>query len=241
MPSFNSIAIVFASALLTSAASSYSRRSIANLQQNGPAAKALNEQYATLTASSPCSGGDIACIGGQFASCWGGSYHLYSCPGDWTCAAIPNEWSSGTTTGCDSPDDIAWRFSQAGISESKRSFASSPPKACVLSPPIYYFAKLILRCSRSIAYLQQNGPAAKALNDQYKALTASSPCDDGDIACIGGQFATCWDGSYHLATCPGDTTCAAIPNEWSSGTTTTCDTPDNIAWRFAQAGVSESK
>ena len=240
MPSFNSIATALASALLASAASSYSRRSIAYLQQNGPAAKALNDQYASLSASSSCSDGDIACIGGQFASCWDGSYHLYSCPGDWTCAAIPNEWSSGTSTGCDSPDDIAWRFSQAGISETKRSFPSSPPKACVLLL-IYYFIRLILRCSRSTAYLQQNGPAAQALNDQYKALTTSSPCSDGDIACIGGEFATCWDGSYHLASCPGDSTCAAIPNEWSSGTTTTCDTPDNIAWRFAQAGVSESK
>ena len=134
MRSFNSVAIALASALLTSAASPYSRRSIAYLQQNGPAAKALNDQYHALTASSPCNDGDVACIGGQFASCWDGSYHLYSCPGDWACAAIPNEWSSGTTTICDSPDDIAWRFAQAGISESKRSIYSSPPKACVLSP-----------------------------------------------------------------------------------------------------------
>ena len=134
MRSFNSVAIALASALLTSAASPYSRRSIAYLQQNGPAAKALNDQYHALTASSPCNDDDVACIGGQFASCWDGSYHLYSCPGDWTCAAIPNEWSSGTTTTCDSPDNIAWRFAQAGISESKRSIYSSPPKACVLSP-----------------------------------------------------------------------------------------------------------
>ncbi|KAL4067875.1 hypothetical protein V8B97DRAFT_1398629 [Scleroderma yunnanense] len=223
MPSFNLLAVALASALLASAASPYSRRSVAYLQQNGPAAKALNDQYASLTTSSPCSDGDIACIGGQFASCWGGSYHVYGCPSGWTCAAIPNEWSSGTTTTCDTPDDIAWRFSQAGISETKRSFSSSPPKA------------------RSTAYLQQNGPAARALNDQYASLTTSSPCNDGDIACIGGEFASCWGGSYHVNSCPSGWTCAAIPNEWSSGTTTTCDTPDDIAWRFSQAGISETK
>ncbi|KAG6332365.1 hypothetical protein ID866_6721 [Astraeus odoratus] len=221
MRSFNFVAIALTSAVLTSAASSYSRRSVAYLQQNGPAAKALNDQYKSLTASSPCNDGDIACIGDQFASCWDSSYHLYSCPGDWTCAAIPNEWSSGTTTTCDSPDDIAWRFSQAGISEYKRSV--SPPKA------------------RSIAYLQQNGPAAQALNDKYLTLTTSSSCSDGDIACINGEFASCWDGSYHLYSCPSGWTCAAIPNEWSSGTTTTCDSVDNINWRFAQAGISETK
>lgn len=225
MRSFSFLAVILSSALLTTAASLYSKRSTAYLQQNGPAAKALNDKYATLTASSSCNDGDVACINGQFASCWDGSYHLYSCPGNWTCAAIPNEWSDGATTTCDSPDNIEYRFSVAGVSETRRS-VSDRPKALE---------------SRSTAYLQQNGPAAKALNDKYATLTASSSCNDGDIACINGQFASCWDGSYHLYSCPGNWTCAAIPNEWSTGTTTTCDSPDDISWRFSTAGVSETK
>lgn len=223
MHSFSFITLVLACALGTSAASTSSRRSIAFFQQNGPAAKDLNDKYGSLTVNSTCNNGDIACIGGQFASCWGSSYHVHGCPDGWVCAAIPNERSEGTTTTCVSPKDIAWRFTQAGVSETKR-FASLPGAR-----------------SQKYQYLQENGPAAQALNDKYESLTVSSPCSDGDIACINGQFASCRDDSYHVYGCPDGWACAAIPNEWSSGTTTTCDSPDNIAWRFAQAGVPESK
>lgn len=95
---------------------------------------------------------------------------------------------------------------------------------------------------RSTQWLQQNGPAAKALNDQYASLTTSSSCDnDGDIACINSQFATCYQGHYFTHACASGWSCAAIPNEWDAGTTTTCDSDDNIAWRFSQAGISEYK
>ncbi|KAG9318145.1 hypothetical protein JVU11DRAFT_218 [Chiua virens] len=211
------LVVSLAYALLASAAVS-SKRSVQWLQQNGPAAKALNDQYATLTTSSPCNDGDATCVNGQYARCHQGSYLTWPCASGWSCAAIPNEWSEGTTTTCDTNDNIAWRFSEAGISESKRS------------TPV----------GRSLQWLQQNGPAAKALNDQYATLTTSSPCNDGDATCVNGQYARCHQGSYLTWPCASGWSCAAIPNEWSEGTTTTCDTNDNIAWKFSEAGISES-
>ncbi|KAH0830279.1 hypothetical protein J3R83DRAFT_1644 [Lanmaoa asiatica] len=101
---------------------------------------------------------------------------------------------------------IAWGFSRASISEYKRSLP--PPKRGSL--------------------FQHNGSATAALNDQYGTLTVSSPCTDGNIACINGQFATPvlrW-------------TSAGIPNEWSANTTT-CDTNEDIAWIFSQDSISE--
>jgi len=204
--------------LLASAAVPH-KRSTEWLQQNGPAAKALNDQYASLTPNSTCNdSGALACIDGEFATCYEGKYLMWPCASGWECAAIPNEWSSGTTTTCDSTGDISWRFAQAGISETKRSLPSA---------------------KRSTEWLQQNGPAAQALNDQYASLTTSSSCSGG-VACIGGQYATCNDGRWFTWPCPNDWTCAAIPNEWSEGTTTTCDSTGDISWRFAQAGISES-
>ncbi|KAH7889439.1 hypothetical protein F5I97DRAFT_1947972 [Phlebopus sp. FC_14] len=211
------VPFVVSSALLTSAAAPWSRRSIQWLQQNGPAAKALNDQYATLTVNSSCNDGDVACISGQFAQCHQGQYITYDCPGDWTCAAIPNEWSEGTSTTCDSNDNIAWRFSQAGISESKRSLRQ--PEA------------------RSLSQLQANGPAAKALNQQYATLTVNSTCNDGDVACVQGQYARCYQNKYLTWSCPSDWTCQALPNEWSSGTTTTCAYGPDAQERLQEAGA----
>ncbi|KAF8431798.1 hypothetical protein L210DRAFT_900466 [Boletus edulis BED1] len=215
---FKFVAVALTYALLASAAVP-NKRSVQWLQHNGPAAKALNDQYQSLTATTSCSNdGDFACIQNQFATCYEGRYVLSACHSGWSCAALPNEWDEGTTTTCDTNDNISYRFSQAGVSEYKRSFPDA---------------------KRSLQWLQQNGPAAKQLNDQYATLTTSSSCNDGDVACVGGQFATCYEGSYQTWSC-GDLTCAAIPNEWSQGTTTLCDTSDDIAWRFSQAGVSEN-
>jgi hypothetical protein len=215
---FKSVVVALTFVLLTSAAVP-NKRSTQWLQQNGPAAQALNDQYATLTTNSSCSNdGDIACISGLFATCVQGSYLTHACASGWSCAAIPNEWSEGTSTTCDTNDDISWRFSQAGISEYKRSLPS---------------------VERSVQWLQQNGLAAQALNDQYATLTTNSSCSDGDIACIDGQFATCYESKYLTWSCASGWTCAAIPNEWSEGTSTTCDTDDDISWRFSQAGISE--
>lgn len=119
------------------------------------------------------------------------------------------------------------------------------------SSPNFKFAAVVLTYAllatavpykRSIQWLQQNGPAAKALNDHYQSLTLSSTCnDDGEIACVAGQYGVCVEGRYITHTCGTDSSCVAIPNEWSAGTTTICDNNDNIAWRFSQAGISEYK
>ncbi|KAH7929757.1 hypothetical protein BV22DRAFT_1125490 [Leucogyrophana mollusca] len=218
MHSFSFVTIALYSTLLVSAASPYSRRQ-SWLQQNGPAAKALNDQYSSLTPDSSCNDGDIACIDGQFAHCYQNHYFLHSCPSDWSCAAIPNEWSSGTTTTCDSNDNIAYRFSQAGVSETKRSVKRAEP------------------VKRSLAQLQANGPAAKALNQEYATLTASSNCTDGAVACVQGQYAHCYQNRYLTWSCPSDWTCQALPNEWSTGTTTTCAYGPDAQWRLQEAGA----
>jgi len=214
MRSLSFVFLAVYSTLLASAASPYSKRE-SYLQQNGPAAEALNNQYASLTPDSSCTDGEDACVQGKFGHCYQGRYLTYSCPNDWECAAIPNEWSVGTTTTCDSISDINWRNQQAGIS--KRAVKTVQ--------------------ARSLAQLQANGPAAKALNEQYATLTTSSTCTDGEIACVQGQFGHCYQGRYLTYSCPTDWTCQALPNEWSNGTTTTCDYGPDAQWRLSEAGA----
>ena len=128
MSSFNFkfVAVAALTYTLLASAAVPSKRSVQWLQENGPAAKALNDQYASLTTNSTCNNnGDVACIDGAFATCYEGRYLTWPCSDGWTCSAIPNEWSSGTTTTCDSNEDISRRFSEAGVSASKRSLPSA--------------------------------------------------------------------------------------------------------------------
>ncbi|KAE9409371.1 hypothetical protein BT96DRAFT_953702 [Gymnopus androsaceus JB14] len=79
-----------------------------------------------------------------------------------------------------------------------------------------------------------NGQATITLNTQYQSLTTSSPCTEGEDACVNGKFSQCVSGSFVLQSCAAGTICAAIPlDSPSSGTLTTCTTQTDLDTRLA--------
>ncbi|KAI9451746.1 proline-rich protein [Lactarius psammicola] len=81
--------------------------------QNGQDAQALNEKFKTLTADSPCTDGESACVGGDFAQCAGGKFVTSSCSGSLTCFALPLVNSRGTSVTCDTQADADARIAKA--------------------------------------------------------------------------------------------------------------------------------
>ena len=69
--------------------------------QNGKDAIALNNKFATLTASSSCISGEVACVGGDFAQCVDGKFVTTSCGATLVCKALPLVNSAGTSVTCD--------------------------------------------------------------------------------------------------------------------------------------------
>lgn len=61
----------------------------------------------------------------------------------------------------------------------------------------------------------------------------TAPCSDGDVTCIGDQFAECAGAAWVLTTCGPGTVCRIVP-EWGTpgaGVVPTCDTPEDAALR----------
>ncbi|KAG2142902.1 uncharacterized protein EDB93DRAFT_598676 [Suillus bovinus] len=81
---------------------------------NGQDAQKLNAQFATLTATSLCTGGTNACINGAFAQCVGGSYVTQSCGSGLICAALPLVNSAGTSITCTTNADALARIAATG-------------------------------------------------------------------------------------------------------------------------------
>ncbi|PSR83095.1 hypothetical protein PHLCEN_2v5899 [Hermanssonia centrifuga] len=82
-------------ALAVSASPMAEKRAAFTLQ-NGLDAQALNAQFQTLSATSPCTAGQSACIGGAFAQCANGQFVSFPCSGGLTCVALPLVNSPGT-------------------------------------------------------------------------------------------------------------------------------------------------
>jgi hypothetical protein len=64
--------------------------------QNGQEAQALNKQFQSLTADSPCTAGQQACIQGQLAQCVGNKFELSSCAATLQCVVLPLDNKPGT-------------------------------------------------------------------------------------------------------------------------------------------------
>src|SRR5712671_4197952 len=71
---------------------------------------------------------------------------------------------------------------------------------------------------RRAAFTLQNGKDAQALNQKFQGLTASSPCTDGEQACVQGQFAQCVGGTFQLTPCSAPLQCFALPLDNKPGT-----------------------
>ncbi|KAI0674970.1 hypothetical protein C8Q78DRAFT_1075320 [Trametes maxima] len=88
--------------------------------QNGQAALAQNQQFASLSASSPCTAGQNACVNGEFAQCVNGHFVLQPCAGGLVCAALPLVNSPGTSVTCTTTADRDARIAATGATGGAR-------------------------------------------------------------------------------------------------------------------------
>ncbi|KAM6496957.1 proline-rich protein [Amanita muscaria] len=82
--------------------------------QNGKDAQKLNAEFATLTANSPCTDGENACVGSSFAQCVGGKFVTTPCAGGLMCAALPLVNKPGTSITCTTQADANARIAATG-------------------------------------------------------------------------------------------------------------------------------
>jgi len=82
--------------------------------QNGKDAQALNRKFQSLTADSPCTSGESACVQGQFAQCVGSKFQLTPCAASAQCVVLPLVNKPGTSTTCDTQQDAEARIATTG-------------------------------------------------------------------------------------------------------------------------------
>ncbi|KAA1478786.1 hypothetical protein DENSPDRAFT_788439 [Dentipellis sp. KUC8613] len=82
--------------------------------QNGKDAQALNKKFQSLTDSSPCTTGDQACLGADFAQCVGGKFVKTPCGSGTKCAALPLVNSAGTSITCSTDEQTTQRIAATG-------------------------------------------------------------------------------------------------------------------------------
>lgn len=119
---------VFVTLVLSSFAAalpSLKRRGGSFALQNGIDAINLNNQFQSLTASSPCTSGN-ACVNGEFAQCVNGQYVLTSCGSGLICAALPLVNSAGTSITCTTQADLNSRIAATGATANGTSTTGSP-------------------------------------------------------------------------------------------------------------------
>ncbi|THU88905.1 hypothetical protein K435DRAFT_679024, partial [Dendrothele bispora CBS 962.96] len=99
--------------------------------------------------------------------------------------------------------------------------------------------KSSLHLARADAELvKQNAITAQGLNAKFATMSESDSCQDGQTACISNGFAQCVGSKWQVQACTGDLQCFALPLVNSQGTSLTCDTPEDAAARFQNAGVT---
>ncbi|KAH9829961.1 uncharacterized protein C8Q71DRAFT_384598 [Rhodofomes roseus] len=251
------------SSLPSSSASSSSSPSSSSgssfLLSNGQMAQQQNAQFATMTANDTCDEGTDACVSGQFAQCVSGSYVMQSCGASLSCFALPLVNKAGTSITCTTESDAASRIANTGATGgvsgdgSSSSSSSGAASSAVASPSAAPTAntEIAMAATSSAAaasstsssssgsgFLLSNGQQAQQQNAQFSSLSASSACDDGSEACVGGQFAQCVGGSYVTQTCGASLSCFALPLVNKAGTSITCTTQDDAASRIANTGAT---
>jgi hypothetical protein len=56
--------------------------------------------------------------------------------------------------------------------------------------------------NKRASFTEANGQAAQALTAKFATLTESSPCTEGENACLNdGRFAQCSNGAWYYYTC----------------------------------------
>ncbi|KAF7796704.1 hypothetical protein EIP86_007887 [Pleurotus ostreatoroseus] len=195
MPSTAALLSLLSVALAVQAGPLQEKRAAFTLQ-NGLDAQALNAKFQTLSATSPCTSGENACIQGAFAQCSNGQFVSFPCSGGLTCVALPLVNSPGTSVTCDTEADAEARIAATGASGgiAGRSLESRA------------------------SFTLQNGIDAQGLNAKFATLSAGSSCTSGENACVGGQFSQCVNGQFVSFPCAAGLTCVALPLVNSPGT-----------------------
>ncbi|KAH7106887.1 hypothetical protein BKA62DRAFT_685412 [Auriculariales sp. MPI-PUGE-AT-0066] len=208
--------------------------------QNGLDAKALNERFSTLSTTSSCQDGEQACLKGAFAQCVAGKFVVTQCAGGTQCFALPLVNSRGTSLACTTAADAQARIDTALGSGSAAPCATSATSKPVASSPVASSSATAAPAGGAKSFTLQNGLKAQSLNKQFAALTASSPCNAGDVACLKGGFAQCVGNRFVVTGCGSGLTCAALPLVNSAGTSITCTTTADAIARIAATGASPS-
>ncbi|RXW22143.1 hypothetical protein EST38_g3720 [Candolleomyces aberdarensis] len=224
---------------------------------NGQAAQRLNAKFATLNANSPCTAGENACVGAAFAQCVGGQFVPVSCAAGTICAALPLVNSPGTSITCanlaDAEDRIARTGATGGLAGNGAAGGnngdddSTPVPATTVAPEAEQTAAPNAPAPAPTAngpaagaggFKAANGQAAQALNKKFEGLSAASPCQAGENACVDGGFAQCVGGNFVVTQCAGGLTCAALPLVNSPGTSITCTTEADALARIQASGAT---
>jgi len=248
---FSPVIFPLSFAVATVSAGTIDRRAVFTLD-NGKAAQALNRKFQGLTADSPCSSGETACVGSQLAQCVGGKFALSQCSATLQCVALPLVNKPGTryvctssfldssdmhnSVTCDTPADAQARIAATGVDG---GLTGNPGSGLA---------------SRAVFTLG-NGQAAQALNRKFQGLSADAACTSGETACVGDKLAQCVGGKFALSDCSATLRCVALPLVNKAGTryvvvvsllasemncgmcSVTCDTTADAEARIAATGA----
>ncbi|KAF8513813.1 hypothetical protein BU17DRAFT_52991, partial [Hysterangium stoloniferum] len=195
--------------------------------KNGQDAIALNDKFTSLSASTACTDGDLACINGKFAQSGQCTLnrpmvYLSFLTLNINCVALPLVNKPGTTE--------RLRLLQLGQPIPTKLHQRHGP------PPADY--KVSSGDKKS--FTLSNGKPAQALNKQFTSLTPSSSCTAGQNACVNNQFTQCVDGKFVLTGCAGGLQCAVLPLVNSPGTPITCVDNAQAVARIAATGAGSS-
>ncbi|KAF8513826.1 hypothetical protein BU17DRAFT_94993 [Hysterangium stoloniferum] len=177
--------------------------------KNGQDAIALNNKFNSLSASSACTDGALACINGQFAQCSGGKFLLTSCAIGTICVALPLVNKPGTV-------QHHMRHGCRPRRSDCCNWGNRPPAPAPATDPPPADNQVSSGDKKSSAL--SNGKSTQTLNKQFASLTTSSSCTAGQNACVNNQFAQCVDGKFVLTGCAGGLQCVALPLVNSPGT-----------------------
>ncbi|KAI0809222.1 hypothetical protein BC629DRAFT_1580502 [Irpex lacteus] len=108
-----SLAVILSVAAVASARIIPVRRADFTLA-NGQQALADEANFAKLTANSPCTTGQNACINGQFAQCANSKFVLQACAPGTVCHSLPLVNSAGTSVTCTTDADFQARIAATG-------------------------------------------------------------------------------------------------------------------------------
>ncbi|KAF9495897.1 hypothetical protein BDN71DRAFT_1506243 [Pleurotus eryngii] len=134
--------------------------------------------------------------------------------------------AGGATDDVANPPDV--RLAGQGQGQS-----AAPPPPPAAAPPA-----TAAPAANAKSFTLANGQDAIALNAKFSSLTATSPCNDGEQACVNGQFGQCVGGKFALTGCAGGTQCFALPLVNSRGTSITCSTAADAQARIAATGAA---